>query len=141
MVERTHDLRPVFEVRRGSERELMDLCLATCFTGTLPFSVTPDHLRFIQNFFFLILFIQKLTARYNSPFSFCTYSCDSLDSSPGCSLYAFILSSSSPSPLLSLHHVGKEAVLLMRRPVSVFLRVVHEERSLTTPHGCVMCHL
>lgn len=36
MVEWVHDLRPVFEVRRGREWKVMDLCFMTCFTGTVP---------------------------------------------------------------------------------------------------------
>lgn len=36
IVERMHDLRPVFEVHRGREWELMDLCFMICFTGALP---------------------------------------------------------------------------------------------------------
>ncbi len=57
MVEWMYDLRPVFEVHRGREWELMDLCFMTCFTGTLPFSVTPAHLWFILQI--LILFIRS----------------------------------------------------------------------------------
>lgn len=57
MVEWMHDLRPVFEVHRGRGWELMDLCFMTCFTGTLPFSVTLAHLWFMLQI--LILFIQS----------------------------------------------------------------------------------
>lgn len=57
MVERMHDLRPVFEVHWGREWELMDLCFMTCFTGTLPLWVTLAHLWFILQI--LILFIQS----------------------------------------------------------------------------------
>lgn len=57
MVEWIHDLRPVFEVRWGREWEVMDLCVMTCFTGTLPFSVTPAHLW--RALHILILFIQS----------------------------------------------------------------------------------
>lgn len=57
MVEWMHDLRPVFEVHRGKEWELMDLCFMTCFTGTLPFSVTLALLWFIPQIW--ILFIQS----------------------------------------------------------------------------------
>lgn len=57
MLEWMYDLRPVFEVHRGREWELMDLCFMTCFAGTLPFSVTLAHLWFILQI--LILFIQS----------------------------------------------------------------------------------
>lgn len=57
MVEWMSDLRPVFEVHRGREWELMDLCFMTCFTGTLPSSVTLAHPWFIPQI--LILFIQS----------------------------------------------------------------------------------
>lgn len=57
MVEWMHDFTPVVEVHRGREWELMDLCFMTCFTGTLPFSVTLAHLWFIMQS--VILFIQS----------------------------------------------------------------------------------
>ena len=57
MAEWMYDLRPVFEVHRGRGWELMDLCFMTCFTGTLPSSVTPAHLWFTPRI--LILFTQS----------------------------------------------------------------------------------
>lgn len=39
------DLRAVFEVHWGREWKVMDLCVMTCFTWTLPLSVTPALLR------------------------------------------------------------------------------------------------
>lgn len=57
MVEWMYDLRTIFEVHQGQEWELMDLCFMTCFTGTLPLSVTLAHLWFMQQI--LILFFQS----------------------------------------------------------------------------------
>ena len=59
------DLRPVFEVHWGREWEVMDLCVMTCFTGTLPFSVTPAHLWCALQI--LILFIQSWQPRIIPP--------------------------------------------------------------------------
>lgn len=57
VLEWMHDLKPVFEVRWAREWEVMDLCFMTCFTGTLPFSVTPAHLWPVLQI--LIAFIQS----------------------------------------------------------------------------------
>lgn len=107
VVEWMYDSRTIFEVHRGREWELMDLCFMTCFTGTLPLSVTLAHLWFIQQI--LILFIQSWQPCiiHPSPFSLsllfvhflslfvCLYPSASVP------LYVFILLSLSP-PLVSL---------------------------------------
>lgn len=69
MLEWMYDSRTIFEVHQGQEWELMDLCFMTCFTGTLPLSVTLAHLWFMQQILILFCFL-KLTALYNSPFPF-----------------------------------------------------------------------